>query len=392
MLVMFLIGTAEVIAGPMMTAMGAHFGVPAARIAWLPASYALVYASLAPFLGPLSDRFGRKALLLPGLVGFSAAAAFIALASSFTYAVAAGAFGGICAAAVQPNALAIINDDVEEEAQPAATGRVFMGLTLSFVVMPVVSALLAARVDWRAAYLLVAAAALVAAALVGRMPVRRAVAKNLGFWRTFREALAIYSVRRRLAASFLWLGLSIGVTTVLAEILRRRFHLQTESAGILVGAFGLATVVGNSLIGRTERLAGSRSRVVVGGIVATLVGCLVVGVLPPLSLPMAALAGVVWALGYGIAGPVHHAGLGQSSRHARGTITALNASSLNLGIVIVAFGAGRFFDDLGVEAVVGMAVLGMLSGLGLILTIRPAPDLRASEPEALADRAGFSRR
>ncbi|WP_437605523.1 MFS transporter [Sorangium sp. So ce834] len=392
MLVMFLIGTAEVVAGPMMAAMGAHFGVPAAQIAWLPASYALVYASLAPLLGPLSDRFGRKPLLVPGLIGFSAAAVLIALAPSFSSAVAAGIFGGICAAAVQPNALSIINDNVEEEAQPAATGRVFMGLTLSFVIMPVVSAVLAARVDWRAAYLLVGAAALVAAILTWRMPVRRAAVQNMGFWTTFREALTIYSVRRRLAASFLWLGLSIGVTTVLAEVLRRRFHMQTEAIGVMVGAFGLVTVIGNSLIGRTERLAGSRSRVVVGGVIATLIGCLVVGVLPPFSLPVAALAGVVWALGYGIAGPVHHSGLGQISRHVRGTITALNASLLNLGIVVVASCAGRFFDALGVEAVVGMAVLGMVSGLGLLLTIRPAPDLRASQPGALAAPPRFSRR
>jgi predicted MFS family arabinose efflux permease len=60
MLVMFLIGAAEVVAGPMMAPMGDSFGVPAARIAWLPASYALVYAAMAPLLGPLSDRRGRS--------------------------------------------------------------------------------------------------------------------------------------------------------------------------------------------------------------------------------------------------------------------------------------------------------------------------------------------
>jgi predicted MFS family arabinose efflux permease len=56
---MFLIGTGEVIASPMMLEMAQTFGVSSARVAWLPGIYALTYASLGPLLGPFSDRFGR---------------------------------------------------------------------------------------------------------------------------------------------------------------------------------------------------------------------------------------------------------------------------------------------------------------------------------------------
>ena len=44
---MFLIGAGEVIASPMMLEMAESFGVNSARVAWLPGSYALTYASLA---------------------------------------------------------------------------------------------------------------------------------------------------------------------------------------------------------------------------------------------------------------------------------------------------------------------------------------------------------
>jgi predicted MFS family arabinose efflux permease len=48
---MFLIGTGEVIASPMMLEMAQTFGVSSARVAWLPGIYALTYASLGPLLG-----------------------------------------------------------------------------------------------------------------------------------------------------------------------------------------------------------------------------------------------------------------------------------------------------------------------------------------------------
>ena len=66
---LFIIGSAEVVAGPMMTVMGAHFGVPSSRIALLPAAYGLVYAAVALAAGPLADRFGRKQMLTAGLIG-----------------------------------------------------------------------------------------------------------------------------------------------------------------------------------------------------------------------------------------------------------------------------------------------------------------------------------
>ena len=61
---LFLIGSAEVISGPMMGQMALHFGVDSSTIAFLPAAYGLVYAAAAIGLGPFSDRWGRKLSLI----------------------------------------------------------------------------------------------------------------------------------------------------------------------------------------------------------------------------------------------------------------------------------------------------------------------------------------
>lgn len=367
MAAMFLIGTTEVMAGPMLREIGRHFGIPGARAAWLSAAHALTYATLAPFLGPVSDRIGRKALLVPGLVGLAAATCGVALAPSFEAALVASVLAGCCAAAIQPNALAIVNDHVHNDLLPRAVGRVFMGLTLSFVLVPPLSGLLAARVDWRAVYALVAALALLDACLVARLKLpARIPGPKLAFRQSFIEALSLPGVRRRLLASFLWLGLCIGLVTLLPEIARRRFALSTETVGLLAGAFGLATVAGNSLTGLAKRLGPERT--VVFGAAASIGGALIVGAVPGVPSALALVAGAVWAVGYGIAGPTLHSTLSRLSGRVRGTVTALQASLLNLGIMAVAFGTGRYLDGFGVPALVlGTAVL-MAAGVALLAT------------------------
>jgi predicted MFS family arabinose efflux permease len=366
---MFLIGTGEVIASPMMLEMAQTFGVSSARVAWLPGIYALTYASLGPLLGPFSDRFGRKALLAPGLVGLGLSMSAVALAPSFVAACCSSALAGGCAGAIQPNALAIINDSVEEARQPDVTGKVFLGLTSSFVIVPAIAGLLAANVDWRVPYLLMASACFAAAALVARLQVRSPARTAAALFSTFGRAFALPFMRLRFAVSFLWLGICIGLGALFAEALRRRFGLATEAVGVWTGGFGLAVLLGNLLMDRARRVLGSHFRVLVYGSLATIAGAAVVDVLPHLPVYVLVPAGAAWGLGYGMAGPAHHFMVATSAGDVRGTVVAINASILNSGLMAVTLTAGRVLDQLGVEALVA-ALLGLqLGGVGLMLRL-----------------------
>ncbi|HTV18342.1 MAG TPA: MFS transporter [Polyangiaceae bacterium] len=381
-LAMFLIGAGEVIASPMMLEMARSFDVGSARVAWLPGVYALTYATLGPLLGPFSDRFGRKALLVPGLIGLGVCVSATALAPSFLAACCTSALSGACAAAIQPNALAIINDSVDEARQPAVTGKVFLGLTSSFVLVPALGGLLAARVNWRVPYFLMASTCFVAAVLVSRLRVSRVVAQtSAALFSTFRRAFALPFMRLRFAVSFLWLGLCIGLGALLAETLRRRFGLSTQQVGIWTGCFGFAVLLGNLLMDPARRLLGSHYRVLIYGSLATIVGAAIVDVLPPLPVYVLVPAGVAWGLGYGMAGPAHHFMVATSSDDVRGTVVAINASILNSGLMAVTLIAGRVLDQTGVEALVGAILVLQLVGVGLMLLLpRSRPGLAPRPP------------
>lgn len=365
----------------MMLEIAQSFGVSSARVAWLPGSYALTYASLAPFLGPVSDRFGRKALLVPGLVGLGLTVSATALAPTLLVACCTSALSGACAAAVQPSALSIVNDSVSEARQPAVTGKVFLGLTSSFVVVPALSGALAAHISWRVPYFLMSAVCFLTAVLVSRMPILRAPRRaSAAVWPAFRAAFAIPHMRTRFAVSFLWLGICIGLATLLGETSRRRFGLSTEQIGVVTGSFGLAVLGGNLLMDRARRFFGSHFRMLAYGALATIIGAAIVDVIPSASLSLAGLAfaGLAWGLGYGMAGPAHHFMVATSGGAVRGTVVGINASILNSGLMAVTLLAGRVLDRIGVEALVAAMLVLQALGLCLVYTL---PRNAHSSPE-----------
>ena len=78
-------------------------------------AYSLAYALGFLIFGPLSDRYGRKVILVPGMAAFAIATAALSLASSMTLVGVLRAVQGLLAASFAAVALAYIG-----EATPAA--------------------------------------------------------------------------------------------------------------------------------------------------------------------------------------------------------------------------------------------------------------------------------
>ena len=283
------------------------FGVSDAYIGLLAASYSLAQFLAAPTLGRLSDRIGRRPVLLASLAaagaawvtfGYAGAAgarfgSAAALATLFASRTLAGAMGGNIAAAQ-----AYVADITPVDRRAGALGLVGAAFGLGFVFGPAIGGLLAAdAVVARADALLpafvpatayslpsfAAAGMSFLAVTVGfaflQEPTRTRSAAEGGGRRTtaigqFRDALASAALRPLTVAYFVVAVAFAGVQVMFIPYVADAFGYDATAAAFLLTYVGVLGAVNQGvLVGRLSRVVPSRTLVAVGSVV--LAGALV---------------------------------------------------------------------------------------------------------------------
>lgn len=152
-------------------------------------SYILVFAGLLLTAGSLSDRFGRRRLLVVGLVLFGAGSLFGALASTSGLLIAARVGMGVGGALMMPSMLSILITVFHEEERRKAMAVWSAVATLGLIGGPILGGLLVDWFWWGAVFLVNVPIVVVSiAAAVAWMPESR------GPWREPDPLGAVLSV------------------------------------------------------------------------------------------------------------------------------------------------------------------------------------------------------
>ncbi|GAA3032539.1 DHA2 family efflux MFS transporter permease subunit [Actinokineospora globicatena] len=120
---------------------------------WIVNAYILMFASLMLPIGAVADRYGRKAVLLAGLVVFACASLLAAWADDVTWVVIARAALGVGAAMIMPTTLAAIAVLFDPAERGKALSIVVMGMGAGIPLGPIIGGYLLNHFWWGSIFL-----------------------------------------------------------------------------------------------------------------------------------------------------------------------------------------------------------------------------------------------
>src|SRR6516164_3661909 len=253
---------------PLLPFYAEKFGASPIVIGLLFAIFSLCQLIASPALGDLSDRWGRRPVLVFSLVGTVVSFVMLALAQSIAMLFLARIVDGLSGGNIS-TARAYVADVTEPKDRARAYGLIGAAFGLGFILGPALSGILS-RISYTAPIWAAAAITLVATAMAWAwLPetVHRAHA-GTGDWNPFRFLPALLQrplVRRVLAIDFIyWFAFAVFQTTF-ALFVAHRFGFNVSQTGYFFAAFGLlGAVIQGGFIRPIVKRLGDRRTFMVG--------------------------------------------------------------------------------------------------------------------------------
>ena len=237
--------------------------------------------AISPLIcGPLADRFGRRAILLDGLLLFSLAAAACAFAPSFTVLLVCRMLQGLAAGACAILPFAIVRDVFEHAVARHQLSRIAAVLGIAPMIAPVLGGWVMTVSDWRMIYTLQAGTGLLLLVVaIGMLDESQPVEMR----RSLNPAKLIESYRNVLTdRAFL------GYALLYACAFAGMFSFISGAPSVLIGSLGLSTttfallfglsscgvLIGSLLSGRMSQRHVASRKIIAGGLLLTIASAL----------------------------------------------------------------------------------------------------------------------
>ena len=279
------------------------FGASPTTIGLLFASFSVAQFIAAPVLGELSDRWGRRPILIFSLLGTVLSFALLAMAHSITMLFIARIVDGLSGGNIT-TARAYIADVTPVEDRAKRYGLIGAAFGLGFIFGPALGALFA-HISYTAPIWAAAAVSAIAALLAFLWlpePERHVSEGEVPpWWRALGDLMSRPGLRSILVVDLgYWFTFSVYQTTF-ALFGQRRFGWDAPHIGYVLATFAaFGVMVQVSVVGRVSRALGDRGTLVAGlGLAALGLACAALARTVPMFI--AALAPA--ALGMGLASP-----------------------------------------------------------------------------------------
>lgn len=339
---------------PLMSSLTGPFSVSSTEIGLLLSAYTAPAIIGIPLAGVLTDRFGRKPVLVVGLAVFGLAGSAIAFTTDFTIVLLLRAIQGIGGAGIVPVIITSLGDLYSSSREATAQGLRFSMSGISLTVFPYLAGVLVA-INWSYAFLLYLSAVPISILVLVFMreprhlrtdSVATAVPES-----GIRQTLSLFT-DRKIAAITIARGFPqftyFGFLTYNSVIVVQGLGGAPTHSGLLVALSSGSMAVSASQAGRVTDVFGNRYQPLIGANLGLGGGLSFVAL--AINIEMAALGAALVGASMGVLLSLY-----------RSIITGLVTTELRGSLVSITEAAGR------VGSTLSPLVLG---GLVALLTIR----------------------
>jgi len=343
---------------PLLPFYAEFFQAGPATVGLIMATYSFTQFLAAPFWGRLSDRIGRRPVLLTSLAGAAIAYVLLGFAETLWMLFAARALGGFMAGNISA-AFAYVADTTTRENRAKGMGLIGAAFGLGFIIGPAVGGLLAGPDPIHADYqspAFAAAGLSVVALVLGLGFLKESLSLEIrdrinsrsreGRVQQFRRSLTHPHVGFLIFISFLATFAFAGLEATFAMWSRRQFGWGPEQNGYLFAFVGiLGALVQGGLVGRLATRFGE-SRLVAYGAGALSVGVLLIPFAA--SLPVLLIAMTVAGLGFSIISPALNSAISlRVDDENQGMVMGVTRSATTMARVAGPAFAGALFAFMG---------------------------------------------
>ena len=374
---------------PLLPFYAERFSASPQEVTVLMATYSAMQVVFAPIWGRLSDRVGRRPVLMISMAAAALAYLWLGFADALWMLFAARALGGACAGNIAA-ANAYIADVTTPEGRARGMGMIGAAFGLGFIIGPALGGVVAgnnlATADLRSPGLIACGLSLIAFlgvvfVLKESLPQGHTPRPRKGRIAALRDALARKTLARLLLIFFLAILAFGGMEAVFALWAMAQFGWGPEQIGYIFSYVGvLSAVMQGGLIGRLTARFGEE-KLLIAGLSLIALGLLAI----PLAhdLPVLVVAVSCLALGMGAMQPSLNSLISRrAGADEQGEVMGVAQSIASLSRVLGPLLAGALFAGLGRDApfLAGMALVVVAAALGFgIPPAEPAAQPRAAE-------------
>ncbi|MFA2830660.1 MFS transporter [Bacillus paranthracis] len=337
-IVAFFVGLDSLLVAPLLPVITETISIPDGSGGLLITIYALCYGITAPVFGMMSDRVGRKRMIIIGFIIFSISTFCTGLAKNFEILLLFRGLTGLSGAMIMPSIFALVGDKVTYESRGKAMGTIMGAMIGSTVIGVPIGAFLSEMGNWQWTFYSIGLLTLFLTLLINHILRNEKEREDVHVSLTetvdapLKMTVVNISVLFALLATFLWtIGLH-GMFSYIGVYYENNFGISVGKIGIVIFLAGVGSVAGNILGGKLADKIGKKSVIVIASIVSSI--SVMLFSLSTENLVIAIIVHIIWSLFIGFGQASLTALISELKPAVRGTVMALNSSAMYIGMTI----------------------------------------------------------